>query len=147
MFLKNRNISSKIKRSKVTDYAALIIYLSQLHIFFLFYAIHLLSVVSDNKYKIFSLSTPSDRRESMLFTCMSLARPSMCLSGQFNHTLSEYDILDYLPVNIVKFISLMENKVEHKGMGRGHLLLKGNKVQLGSCNHNDGVGTLNTKRE
>ena len=28
MFLKNRNISSKIKRSKVTDYAALIIFLS-----------------------------------------------------------------------------------------------------------------------
>ena len=27
MFLKNRNISSKIKRSKVTDYAALTLYL------------------------------------------------------------------------------------------------------------------------
>ena len=27
MFLKNRNISSKIKRSKVTDYAALILYI------------------------------------------------------------------------------------------------------------------------
>ena len=28
MFLKNRNISSKIKRSKVTDYAALIKYVN-----------------------------------------------------------------------------------------------------------------------
>ena len=83
----------------------------------------------------------------MLFTCMSLARPSMCLSRQFNHTLSEYDILDYLPVNIVEFISLMENKVEHQGMGWGHLLLKGNKVHLGSWNHSDEVGTLNIKKE
>ena len=31
MFLKNRNISSKIKRSKVTDYAALINVLVSIH--------------------------------------------------------------------------------------------------------------------
>ena len=34
MFLKNGNISSKIKRSKVTDYAALISRINEVNVFF-----------------------------------------------------------------------------------------------------------------
>ena len=44
MFLKDRNISSKIKRSKVTDYAALIIISAII-------MVHALSIVSFNKLK------------------------------------------------------------------------------------------------
>ena len=52
MFLKNRNISSKIKRSKVTDYAALISYLSKAMLYtvdFEFYGTELQQNVLDRR--------------------------------------------------------------------------------------------------
>ena len=76
MFLKNRNISSEIKRSKVTDYAALIQNISRLVFTFLLSRSFLYFWISwlraSSVYIVFRLQSMSTLIAMKLFHCFTM---------------------------------------------------------------------------